>query len=69
MTKEERDYTKGQLMIIDEKMDEDTLMRYSALLSAAHMSEKVKQYLKRAVTKKMEELNAPVPVVVSADFD
>ena len=69
MTKEQRDYIAGQLEIIQDKIDEDNLNRYAALLSAAELSKEVLNFLVRAVDMRRSELNPLSPIVVNGDLD
>jgi len=69
MTKQEKDYTQRQLNIIQNKIDEDLLNRYAALLSVANISKEVMDFLKRAVDMRRKELNPINPMAVGAEFD
>jgi len=69
VTKEQRDYIAGQLEIIQDKIDEDNLNRYAALLSAAELSKEVLNFLVRAVDMRRSELNPLSPIVVNGDLD
>ncbi len=69
MTKKEKDFTEHQLNIIENKIDEDLLNRYAALLSVANITQEVRGFLTRAVDMKRKELNPISPMAVQADFD
>ena len=69
MTKKEKDFTEHQLNIIENKIDEDLLNRYAALLSVANITQEVRDFLTRAVDMKRKELNPINPMAVQADFD
>ena len=69
MTCEEKDYIGNQLNIIQNKIHEDNLNRYAALLSVAVLSEEVRDFLERAVSVRRKELTPISPMAVGADFD
>ena len=69
MTLKEKDYIEKQLNIIQNKIDEDLLNRYAALLSMADISKEVKDFLKKAVNTRQKELNPVNPMAVGAEFD
>ncbi len=69
MTRAEKEFIEEQLHIIDNKIDEDGLHRYATLLSVAHLTEEIRGYLKRAVDKKLEEMNPDTsPMVENGDI-
>jgi len=69
MTKKQKDYIKKQLLIIQNKTDEDALRRYEALLSGAELDKEVYEPLERACSMRRKELNPIDPMVVNGDID
>jgi len=69
MTLEEKKYIKRQLNIIQNKIDEELLNRYSVLLSVANISKEVRDFLDRAVDMRRKELNPISPMAVNGDLD
>ena len=69
MTKKEKDFLHQQLIIIQNKIDDDALNRYATLLSVAVMSKEVKDFLKRACDMRYKEMNPIDPIAVNGDLD
>ena len=69
MTNKEKDYIERQLNIIQNKIDEEMLSHYAALLSVANIGKEVKGFLTRAVDMRRKELNPIDPMVVNGDLD
>ena len=69
MTAKQKKYIEQQLNIIQNKLDEDDLSRYAALLSCADLDKEVLGFLVRAVDMRRKELNPIDPMVVNGDLD
>lgn len=70
MTKQQKDYIKKQLHIIQEKKDEVELRHYEVLLGAAKLDPVVLTYLREACDIRHDEFRTPTPpMAVNGDID
>lgn len=66
--KPSKSYIDQQLIIIQNKTNEDELNRYEALLSGAKLDKEVYGQLERACDMRRKELNPISPMVESSDI-
>ena len=70
MTKQQKDYIKKQLHIIQDKKDEVELRHYEVLLGAAKLDPIVLAPLRKACDIRHDEFRTPTPpMAVNGDID
>ena len=69
MTKKQKDYISQQLVIIQNKEDDESLGKYAMSLDMASLSAEVKGFLTRAVDMRQKELHPLSPLVENGDLD
>lgn len=68
-TKEEFNFIKKQLNIIQDKKTEDQVRKYSSSLHMAKQTDHVKAPLYKAVRVRIEEITRPPAIAVNGDMD